>query len=61
MYHGAQDTTTGPLLHPPCGRGRRRVGRATGHGASAAIAQTTLIHGWGSVVMVSSIQVRYSS
>ena len=42
-------------------RGHRGEGRDTGHCARAVIAQMTLIHGCGSVVMVSLIQLRYSS
>ena len=43
------------------GHGHRCEGRDTGHCASAVIAQMTLIHGCGSVVMVSLIQLQYSS
>ena len=47
-----------PSMH---GRGHQCAERGTGHCASAVIAQMTLIHGCGSVVMVSLIQLQYSS
>ena len=43
------------------GRVHRYEGCDTGHCASAVIVQMTLIHGCGSVVMVSLIQLQYSS
>ena len=43
------------------GRGYQWVGHSAGHCASPVVAQMTLIHGCGSVVMVSLIQLQYSS